>query len=120
MSELFTVELPEHTAQIVRALAQRTGRETAAVLSDLIDQSVTEIPIESLSDAEVLALADMMMDEATQEELAELLDDQREGQLDQTKRMRLDDLMQVYRRGMVRKSDALRVTVERGLRPRLD
>lgn len=119
MSERFTIELSEHTAQIVRALAERTGRGTAAILSDMIDQSVAEIPVASLPDAEVLALADMMMNEAEGEELNDLLDDQREEALDQVKRDRLDELLQAYRRGMVRKSEALRVAVERGLRPSL-
>jgi rhodanese-related sulfurtransferase len=104
-------------AQIIREIAARTGQKEDAVLSELIDQSVSEIPLSALPDREILAIADMMMAEHDQEELADLLDDQREGQLDATKRIRLDELMQVYCRGMVRKSEALKVAVQRGLHP---
>jgi len=120
MVERFTVDLPAQTARIIRAIAARTGRKEDAILSDLIDQSVSEIPVTSLPDGELLAIADMMMDEQDQEELADLLDDQREGRLDPAKRARLDELMQVYRRGMVRKSEALKVAIQRGLRPPLN
>ena len=116
MTERFTVELPDRTAQIIRAIAARTGRKEDAILSDLIDRSVSEIPVSALPDGELLAIADMMMNEQDQEELADLLDDQREGQLDPEKRIRLDELMQVYRRGMVRKSEALKIAIQRGLR----
>lgn len=119
MSEFFTIELPETTARLIHEIALRTGRNADAVLSDLIDQSVSEIPVSSLPDAEVLALANMTMSEPEQEEMADLLDDQREGNLDAPKRLRLDVLMQLYRRGMVRKSEALKIAVQRGLLPPL-
>jgi hypothetical protein len=40
---------------------------------------------------------------------------QREGTLNDTERHQLDHLMDVYRRGMVRKAQALKVAVDRGL-----
>ena len=118
MTEQFTVQLPDRTAQIVRAVAAQTGRKTDDVLQDLIDKGVADIPIESLPDAEVLALANIMMSEADGEELNDLLDDQQEGQLTPETRVRLDDLLLQYRQGMVQKSTAMRIAVERGLRPR--
>ena len=45
--------------------------------------------------------------------------DDRDGLLQEPERRRLDDLMRVYRRGLVRKAQALRTAVARGLRPRL-
>jgi hypothetical protein len=44
----------------------------------------------------------------------------REGQLDDQEANQLDELMQVYRSGLVRKARALKVAVERGLRPALN
>jgi len=44
----------------------------------------------------------------------------REGQLDNEETNQLDELMQVYRGGLVRKARALKVAVERGLRPALN
>jgi len=45
---------------------------------------------------------------------------QREDMLEQDDRDRLGALMNSYRRGMVRKAQALQIAVERGLRPPLD
>ena len=116
MNVTLTVEVPERTAQLVRELAARSGQAPNKILNELLDRSLAEIPVERLPDAEVLVIADMMMDERDQEELADLLDDQREGTLNASQRLRLDQLMQVYRRGMVRKSEALKIAVQRGLR----
>lgn len=113
---MITVELSEETARIVRDMAARTGRDPAALLSELIDRSISDLPIETLADDQVLALCDLTMNVTEQAELSDLLADQREGKLDQTRRARLDTLMQVYRRGLVRKSEALKVAIQRGLR----
>lgn len=120
MNETFTVELSEGTAQMIRELASRTGRETNTVLSDLILQSISEIPVSLLSDSQVIALADMMMSDPEQAEFNHLLNDQREGSLNDDSRRRLDELLHSYRRNMVRKSEALRIAVQRGIRAPLD
>jgi hypothetical protein len=44
----------------------------------------------------------------------------REGQLNDAEVRQLDELMQVYRRGLVSKARALKVAVERGLKPTLN
>jgi hypothetical protein len=62
----------------------------------------------------------MQMDVGQQEELGDLLARHREGLLSGAERARLDELMQTYRRGLVRKAQALKVAVERGLRPPLN
>jgi hypothetical protein len=61
-------------------------------------------------------LCDGQLTDQDQEELSSLLARNREGQLDDTDRIRLDALMQMYRRGLVRKAQAWRVSVARGLR----
>jgi hypothetical protein len=116
---LITMGLSDATARLVQQMAEQTGRPPEAIVRELVDRSVAEAPVETLPDAEVLALADMEMREDEQQELAALLDDQREGALSSASRERLAVLMQVYRRGMVRKSEALKVAVLRGLRPPL-
>jgi hypothetical protein len=117
MSEMITIEISETVARVVREIAARTGRDLGTVLSDLVDRTILDLPVDSLPDDEVLALCDVEMSTDEQAELSILLGDQREGQLDNTRRVRFDELMQVYRRGLVRKSEALRVAVQRGLRP---
>ena len=72
-----------------------------------------------MSDEEILAAAALQMPENEQSELSDLLADQRENQLTETGRARLDALMEIYQQGMVRKSHALRLAVERGLMPPL-
>ena len=42
---------------------------------------------------------------------------QREGELNDNEQVQLDALMLAYRRGLVRKAQALKVAVERGLQP---
>lgn len=74
--------------------------------------------MESLTDEQILALCDMRMSQE-QRELGKLLARNREGLLDDVERARLDGLMRIYRHGMVRKAQALKVAVERRLRPPL-
>jgi hypothetical protein len=59
----------------------------------------------------------MQMEPEQQAALSNLLDHNREGQLDNEDANQLIELMQVYRSGLVRKARALKVAVERGLRP---
>lgn len=119
MGEVVTLNLPEVVATRARAIASQTHRRIEDVLIEWLDREAIEPPVETLSDAEVLALADMQLTTAQQSELDDLLFDQREGQLAEQSRQRLDELMDIYRRGMVRKAQALRVAVRRGLRPPL-
>jgi len=117
MTEYITLEISEAAARRARDLAQRTGRSLNDVLSDWIDHSAADVPIETLSDSEVLALSEAMLNDSDQDELDRLLAAQREEQITVDERGRLDQLMAVYRRGLVRKAQALRVAVLRGLRP---
>jgi hypothetical protein len=87
------------------------------VLVEWIDRASTELPVESLPNDWVLALCDMQMEPEQQAALSNLLAGNREGELDNEEVNQLDELMQVYRRGLVRKAQALKVAVERGLKP---
>ena len=49
-----------------------------------------------------------------------LLARNREGSLTSDERRRLDELMQVYRRGLIRKAQTIHVAVQRGLRSPLN
>ena len=119
MSVRVTVELPEALAERARTEAARTRRRFEDVLVDWLDRAGGEPPVEQLPDEAVLALCDSQMEAGQQEELSDLLARNREGPLQGEERSRLDTLMQLYRRGLVRKARALKTAVERGLRPRL-
>ena len=120
MSETITLELPLELAQQARALAAATNRRLEDAVVDWIGRAVAEPPLESLPDAEILALCDFMLDAVRQEELSRLLAGMREGQLSESEESRLEQLMAVYRRGLVLKAKALKEAVDRGLRSRLD
>lgn len=119
MAEIVTLELPETLAQRAKEIAVLTNRRIEDVLVEWFRAS-QELPVESLPDDWVLALCDMQMEPEQQEALSELLDRNREGQLNHEEANQLDELMQVYRGGLVRKAQALKVAVERGLRPTLN
>ena len=119
MSETITPELPDSVVRQARAVAAQTQRPVEAVLVEWIDRSAAEIPIELLSDNEVLALRDQTLSSAEQATLSALLAQQREGELGASQRAQLDGLMLTYHLGMVRKAQALKVAVERGLQPPL-
>jgi hypothetical protein len=119
MSEIVTLELPEHVVRSARAVAARMHRRLEDILVDWIDQAASAVSVDSLSDEEILGLCDLQMTDEDQAELSRLLARNREGQLGDTDRTRLDALMQMYRRGLVRKAQAWKVAVDRGLRASL-
>ena len=116
MSETITLELPDTLARQAREVAAISRRQIEDVLTEWIEQSANEIPVELLSNEDVLALCDMRMAPEQQEILDELMIRNREGQISETERRQLDELMRVYRRGLVRKARAWKVAVERKLK----
>jgi len=121
MAEVITLELPDTLAQRAKAEASRTNRPLEAVLLEWLSRvEAAEPPVETLPDEQVLALSDAQMESQTNDELSDLLARNREGQLDEAAQQRLDELMHSYRVGLVRKAQALKVAVERGLRPPLN
>lgn len=119
ISEIVTLEPPEHMVRSARAVEARTHRRVEEGSVDWLDRSAEEVPVDSLSDEATLGLCDMQMADEDQKELSQLLARNREDQLDDTDRTRLDALMQMYRRGLVRKAKAWKVAVARGLRAAL-
>jgi HNH endonuclease len=119
MVEIITLELPEPLAQQAKAIAALTHRRLEDVLVEWIDRAITDLPIESLPDPQVLALCDSQLSPDQQTSLSDLLARNQEDQLSESDRQRLDELMTVYRSGLVRKARALQVAVSRGLRPPL-
>jgi hypothetical protein len=101
----------------VRLLAARKHQQPEEVFQELLNRSITELPVDQLPDEQVLELADMQLPEEQQSEFSTLLEGNRENTLTPADRKRLDELMNVYSQGMIRKSEALKVAVRRGLRP---
>jgi hypothetical protein len=120
MGEFVTLELPKQLASQAREVAEQTHRRLEDVLVEWLDRGSAEQPVESLTNAQVLALANMQLPLDQQEKLSDLLAGNREGSLTNSERAALDELMQVYRRGLVRKAQAIKEAVSRGLQPPLN
>lgn len=117
MSQLIQLELDEAVIGRAREVAVRTGQPLETVLQEWIGNAAENIPVELLPDEQVIALAEMTLSEPDQAALSNLLEDQREGSLDAAGQRQLDALMGQYRRGWVRKAQAIKVAVQRGLLP---
>lgn len=119
MSEIITLEVSDPLLARARSIAQQTDQRVEDVLIAWLNRAAEELPVDLLSDEQVLSLRDLQMDVGEQAELSTLLARQREGALTVVERIRLDELLRNYRHGMVRKAHALKVAIERGLQPRL-
>lgn len=128
MSTQVTVSLPDETYRRAEHLARLTGRAVADVLSETIHLSldplgrldIAAVPVASMPDAEILALADSHMDTDQDWRLRELLAKQQDGELTEDENSSLPTLMQVYEVGLLRKAQGLSEAVRRGLRPPLE
>jgi hypothetical protein len=118
-----TIDLPPEVVEQIRLEATRQGLEPGPFLAGFLHDrfiDTQELAVDRLSDAQVLALCDRMMSDDDQTEMSQLLEQHREGLLTELAQRRLDALMQIYRTGMVRKAEAWKVAVERGLRTGID
>ncbi len=119
MAENVPLTLPEDLAQQARAVAASTQQTVEEVLLNWIRLGGAEPVLELLPDQELLAICDRQLDPDRDEELAELLQGKQDGELGDEERNRLETLMRQYRIGLIRKAQAIKVAVNRGLRPRL-
>lgn len=115
MSQTVTLEVTEHVASHARRIAVMTQRRLEDVLLEWLDRSAAELPVQYLSNEQILKLTAEQLPQPLQNELSDLLAKNREGRLQKNEHARLGDLMTLYRQGMVRKAEALHVAVERKL-----
>ena len=116
MSQQVTIQVSEHVIRQAAQAAAETHRSVEDVLAAWLESVTTERPVEELSNDEVLALAELRLTDEQDASLSELLERNREGALDSDGQRELDEMMRLYERGLLRKSQALRVAVQRGLR----
>lgn len=113
------LKIPDNVERDARAVAERTGSRIEEVLSEWLDRYAAELPLDLLPDERILELCDADMPQNEQDELSGLLVQNRENTLSAEGHIRLDELMRIYRRSLVRKAEALKIAVQRGLRPQL-
>lgn len=109
-----------HEAETAASQAQRgfedvMVRSVQAGLHSLRMTSELE-DFASMSDDEVLHLADSQMPAEQSDRMSQLLDGQREGTIDRLERAELAMLMQFYQAGQLMKAGGLVEAVRRGLR----
>jgi len=120
MTTPVTLELPESLARQIQAVAAQTQQRLEDVLIEWLTRAAAELPVHLLDDEQVLQLCEQQLDTQQQERLSDLLEGQREQTLTTTDQIELAELMQRYRHGLLRKAEALKVAVDRGLRPPLE
>jgi hypothetical protein len=121
-----TLNLPENVVKHAELLGGVTHRQVETVLEDALEMMwpmLEELPaadfnlaVSTLSDAEVLQLADLKMDEAQNERLGQLQRKGKEVGVNAAERYELLALLQIYQLGQLRKSEGLAEAVRRGLR----
>ena len=124
MSAQITVTLPEDILQRAELLARRMGRPVSELLSERIALSLQPLgtaasqseDFRSRSDAEVLNATAAEMQPVDDQRLSSLLDQQQAGTLTSPERAELTGLLQLYQALLLRKAEALREAVKRGLR----
>lgn len=115
MRKRVTLYLKDEILARALEIANRSDRDMEDVLAEWIVRYADDLPVETLSDEEVLALCDFEMNSAQQDELRKLLYNHRERNLDRDENARLEALLKVYRKGIIRKARALEVAEARGL-----
>lgn len=115
MVQSISLDIPDSIVQQAQQLASQNQQRLEDILLEWLTHSFTEHPVETLPDSQILALCNMQLDEPQQEALDTLLEKQREDKLTPADSQKLQFLMKLYRRGLLRKAKALKVGVERGL-----
>ncbi len=115
MNQQTTIEVSEQVWRRANVLAQQNQRKPENVLEEWLEETVAETQIEDLTDEEILALTENKLDDEQQNNFSLLLELNCEGTLNDEGKRKLDEMMRIYENGLLRKSKALRVAVERGL-----
>ncbi len=119
MSQSITLQLPDDLISIAQAEAERSAKPLEAVLVRWMQHGVGE-DLQQLSNSELLAICDSTMEIDLQQALSGLQAKNREGNINNSERTRLQELMDVYQRGLLRKAKALKIAFGRGLRASLN
>lgn len=122
MSTQLTLDLPENLVARAQTIALRAGQSVNDLLAESIELSlkpwgtVVEGDIHQCGDEDVLKACGLELSTKDDCRLTELLQRQQAETLLVHEQAELASLMQVYQEGLVRKAEALREAVRRGLR----
>jgi hypothetical protein len=117
-----TLNLSDDAAQQASTMAALEGRDVGEYIASLVEEQLRADPerelklLASLSDDDVLAMADLQMTPDENARLGELLDRNREAQLQRGEQEELAELMRIYTHGSLKKAMGLGEAVRRKLR----
>ncbi len=115
MNQQITLTVSDNVLFSAKAVATRNKWRIEEVLSEWLEKVSSEVAVEKLSDSEVLALTELQMSPTQQKLMDEFQEKNGEGALTNDERRQFDALMEIYEDALLRKAQALRVAVERGL-----
>lgn len=115
MNQQITLTVSDNVLFSAKAVATRNKRRIEEVLSEWLEKVSSEVAVEKLSDSEVLALTELQISPTQQKLMDEFQEKNGEGALTNDERRQFDVLMEIYEDALLRKAQALRVAVERGL-----
>lgn len=115
MNQEVTLTIPENAWLYAKSVATRNKQKIEDVLVNLIEKGSKEVELENLSDAEILVLTKMKISPEKQERLSELLYKNREIGLNSEEQEELDLIIEICELNNLKKAEALRIAVERGL-----
>jgi hypothetical protein len=123
MTTELRIKLPDKVYKRIERLAELTGHDEAEAIALTLDSMLPPLrsemdtrPIPSLSNEEVLATADSMMDTTLNARMSALLRKRNESPLMEAEEAELEMLYDLYDVGQLRKAEAWVEAVKRGLR----
>ncbi|GEM_PF-336388 len=128
MSTQVTLTIPDKLYEYAQNWAILTRRDMAETLTDALTLVITplevkppvELPVNELSDHQLLALTKIKMKKMQGQRLTELLAKQSDGTLTHPERYEMLTLAQIYGQLWIRQAEALAESVRRGLRQPLE
>ena len=124
MSTEVRITLHDAVYRRAKRLAEVSNRNIGDLLAQAIELSLPPVgeanedykPVSQLPDREVLELSEMQMNAQQERRFRKLLNKQQAGRLSSVEESQLLALMQNYQEKLLRKAQALREAVRRGLR----
>ncbi len=128
MSVPVTIHLPDELYERAKRFAHLANRDIGSVITDtmlaslpVVGKHIAVMPsIETLTDTELLALANSRMPAEQDARMSQLLTRQRENELTEDEPQELAAMMQFYQEGWLRQTTAMAEAVKRGLMEPMD
>jgi hypothetical protein len=115
MNQEITLTIPENAWLYAKAAANRSKQNVEDVFIALIEKGSSEVDLEKLSDAEILALTKMKISPEKQERLSDLLFKNRESKLNKKEQEELDLIVEICELNNLKKAEALQIAIKRSL-----